>query len=153
MSYKHLAQEERFLIYKRLQAGDSRRTIAEELGRSPSTVSREVKRNKGKRGYRYKQANEFAKRRRRKASSVPRKITPQHWAMIKHLLVHKRWSPEQTAGRLRRKGAVSISPKWIYNCIWADKADGGDLYRSLRRRGKKPNHLATKSIAPCTSPC
>ena len=139
MPYTHLAQEERFLIYKRLQAGDSRRTIAEELGRSHSTVIREIKRNTGKRGYRYKQANKFAKRRRREASSVPRKITPELWAMIEYLLVHKHWSPEQIAGRLRRKGAVSISPKWTYDYIWADKADGGTLYKSLRRRGKKPN--------------
>ena len=139
MPYKHLALEERFLIYKRLQAGDSRRTIAEELGRNPSTVSREVKRNKGKRGYRYKQADEFAKHRRAEASLTPRKITPEHWARIEHLLVHEHWSPEQIAGRLRREGAVSISPKWIYDYIWADKADGGTLYKSLRRRGKKPN--------------
>lgn len=139
MPYKHLAQEERFLIQNLFQEGCSLRKIAKQLGRSPSTVSREVKRNKGKRGYRYKQANEFAERRRREASLTPRKITPEHWARIEHLLVHEHWSPEQIAGRLRRKEAVSISPKWIYYYIWADKADGGTLYKSLRRRGKKPN--------------
>ena len=139
MPYTHLAQEERFLIQNLFQEGGSLRKIAKQLGRSPSTVSREVKRNKGKRGYRYKQANEFAERRRREASLTPRKITPEHWAMIEHLLVHEHWSPEQIAGRLRRKEAVSISPKWIYYYIWADKAAGGTLYKSLRRRGKKPN--------------
>ena len=139
MSYKHLALEERFLIQELFQDGCPLRKIAKQLGRNPSTVSREVKRNKGKRGYRYKQANEFAKHRRAEASLTPRKITPEHWATIEDLLVHEHWSPEQIAGRLRRKGAVSISPKWFYDYIWADKADGGTLYKSLRRRGKKPN--------------
>ena len=48
MPYKHLAQEERFLIQNLFQEGCSLRKIAKQLGRSPSTVSREVKRNKGK---------------------------------------------------------------------------------------------------------
>ena len=70
MPYTHLAQEERFLISKLFQAGWSRRKIAGELGCHHTTISREVKRNKAKRGYRHKQAEEFAKRRRKEASSV-----------------------------------------------------------------------------------
>ena len=48
MPYKHLAQEERFLIQKHLQAGCPLRQIARQLERAPSTVSREIKRNRGK---------------------------------------------------------------------------------------------------------
>ena len=139
MSYTHLAQEERFLIHKHLQAGRSYSEIGRDLGRHHTTISREVKRNTGGRGYRYKQANEFAKHRRSKASSVPRKMSEELWAMIKELLTRECWSPEQIAGRLALRGVVSISAKWIYDCIWADRADGGTLYQCLRRRGRKPN--------------
>ena len=100
MPYTHLAQEERFLIHTLLQERCPYREIARKLSRSPSTITREVKRNRGKRGYRYKQANEFAKRRRSEASSVPRKMTREIWEMIKELLT-QRWSPEQISGRLR----------------------------------------------------
>ena len=139
MQYKHLAQEERFLISKLLQAGYSYRKIGQKLRCSHSTVIREVNRNTGKRGYRHKQAHEFAKRRRGEASSVPRKMTKELWAMVNDLLVLKRWSPEQIAGRLCLQGVVSVSAKWIYKHIWEDRASGGTLFHHLRRRGKKPN--------------
>ena len=139
MPYTHLAQEERFLISKLFQAGWSRRKIASKLGRHHTTISREVKRNRGKRGYRHKQAEEFAKSRRGEASSIPRKMTKELWAMVNNLLIRRRWSPEQIAGRLHLEGVVSVSAKWIYTHIWEDRAAGGTLYRYLRRRGKKPN--------------
>lgn len=139
MSYTHLALEERFLIQKHLQAGCSQRKIARHLERDPSTISREIKRNTGKRGYRYKQADESAKHCRSEASSTPRKMTEEVRAMVRSLLAKRRWSPEQIAGRLRREGVVSVSAKCIYNYIWEDRAAGGTLYKSLRRRGKKPN--------------
>jgi len=141
MPYTHLAPRERFLIHKLLQEGYSLRKIARTLGggRNHSTISREIKRNSGKRGYRDKQADKKAKRRRREASSVPRKMTPERWAMVEDRLVNKHWSPEQISGRFHRDGVVSVSAKWIYNHIWADRAAGGTLHKNLRRRGKKPN--------------
>ena len=139
MPYTHLAQEERFLIHNHLQAGRSYSEIARQLRRHHSTISREIKRNTGKRGYRYKQAHEFAGCRRIEASSAPRKMTEGLWATVRNLLVHQRWSPEQIAGRFRLEGIASVSAKWIYNYIRADRAFGGNLYRYLRRRGKKPN--------------
>ena len=138
MHYKHLTQEERFLIYKLRQDGWLPSLIAHLLGRNPATISRELKRNSGKRGYRYRQACKLARRRRSKASSVPRKMTEQMWAKVESL-IGRGWSPEQTAGRLRVEDVVSVSPKWIYEYIWADRKARGTLYRHLRRRGKKPN--------------
>ncbi|MXW44097.1 MAG: IS30 family transposase, partial [Candidatus Dadabacteria bacterium] len=139
MPYKHLAQEERFLIRHYLQEGCTLRKIAGTLRRSHSAIIREIKRNTGGRGYRYKQADQFAKRRRREASSVPPKMTKEHWAMVEDRLVSKHWSPDQISGRFHRDEVVSVSAKWIYNHIWADRKTGGVLYKSLRRRGKKPN--------------
>lgn len=139
MPYTHLAQEERFLIHHYLQDDCSCSEIGRKLGRSHSTIIREVKRNTGGRGYRNEQAEELAKCRRTKASSVPRKMTREHWATVENRLVERHWSPEQIAGRLHREGVVSVSPKCIYNYIWEDRKAGGTLYRHLRRRGKKPN--------------
>ena len=142
MSYKHLAQEERFLIHHYLQEGCSLRKIAKILRRTHSTISREIRRNTGKRGYRHKQADQFAKRRRREASSVP-KMTQELWEMVEDHLVNKHWSPDQISGRFRRDGVVSVSAKWIYNYVWEDRKAGGVLHKSLRRRGKKPNRRGT----------
>ena len=139
MQYTHLAQEERFLISKLFQAGLPRCGIAGKLGRHHSTVSREIKRNSGKQGYQYEQADEFAKRRRTKASSVPCKMTEEIWTTVDSLVVKQHWSPEQIAGRLRRENVVSISANWIYNHIREDREAGGSLFQHLRRRGKKPN--------------
>ena len=130
MQYTHLALEERFPIYKLRQDGCSCHRIARELGRSHSTVIREVNRNKGKRGYRYKQADELAKQRRSEASSVPRKMTEELWATVVSLL-RRFWSPEQIAGRLRLEGKARISAKWIYEHIWRDRKAGRTLYRYL----------------------
>ena len=66
-------------------------------------------------------------------------MTEEIWAIVEDMLVRKRWSPEQIAGRLHLEGALSVSAKWIYSRIWADRTDGGTLYRYLRRRGRKPN--------------
>ena len=57
MKYKQLTQEERYQIYALIKAGNNQKQIAEELTRSPSSISRELKRNKGLKGYRPNQAN------------------------------------------------------------------------------------------------
>ncbi len=66
--YRHLSYEERGQIHALKRRGDSIRAIARQLDRSPSTISREVQRNSGGRGYRYKQADQLARVRRQKAS-------------------------------------------------------------------------------------
>jgi len=61
MAYQQLTLEERSMIYGFCKAGFSNNQIAQELGRHKSTIGRELKRNKGMKGYRPKQANEMAK--------------------------------------------------------------------------------------------
>lgn len=138
MQYNHLTLEERCRIEVLLQDGISYSEIARDLKRKSSTVSREVRRNMGRDGYQYEEADGLARRRRTEASSVPRKMTSELRAKVESL-IRRGWSPEQAAGRLRLEGVVSVSAKWIYRYVWADRKAGGTLYRHLRRRGKKPN--------------
>ena len=63
--YAHLAQEERCHIELMHRKSVSIRRIAAGMGRSPSTVSRELRRNAGQRGYRHKQAERKAEERLR----------------------------------------------------------------------------------------
>jgi len=57
MGYAHLAWEERYYICQAVKSGMSMRAIAKAIGRDVSTVSRELARNAGARGYRYRQAH------------------------------------------------------------------------------------------------
>ena len=62
MNYKHLSLRERYQIYALKRAKFSIKSIAEALGTSPSTISREIRRNKSLRGYRAKHADNKAQR-------------------------------------------------------------------------------------------
>ncbi len=77
MGYKHLSLTERHYIQVGRKMGKSLSQIASELNRSPNTVSREVKRNIGLRGYRHQQADLMAQM-RHKARSKHVKLTPEN---------------------------------------------------------------------------
>jgi len=147
-TYHQLTQAQRYQIYALKKTKHSLAEIAAVIGVHKSSVSRELKRNRGKRGYRPQQAQELKLGRRSK--SVFR-ITAKAWAVVEKLL-RQDWSPEQISGRLKKEQAIGISHEWIYQHILADKQAGGDLYRHLRcqkkrrkrygkydRRGKLPN--------------
>ena len=55
-----------------------------------------------------------------------------------------RWSPEQISGWLSEQG-IKLSHQRIYQMIWDDKREGGNLWRCLRRRGKRYNKRAGKN--------
>ncbi len=148
--YTQLTQEERYQIIDALmKAGHSLSEIARILGRSKSTISREVRRNKGLRGYRPKQAHRLALERRR-AKCSPR-IPEETWQWVERLL-REDWSPEQISRWLAREKRCRVSHERIYQHILQDKRSGGDLYTHLRcqkprrkrygaydRRGRIPN--------------
>jgi IS30 family transposase len=146
--YTQLTQEQRYQIYALKKTKHSLTEIAEVIGVNKSTVSRELKRNRGQRGYRPQQAHALTLERRQK--SVAR-ITTEVWAIVESLL-RQDWSPEQISGRLKKEQRGCISHEWIYQYVLKDKQAGGDLYRHLRcqkkrrkrygtydRRGKLPN--------------
>ena len=134
MSYNHLSFAERYYIAIGLKNKMSHNQIAQAIGRSQSTVSREISRNTGLKGYRNKQADRLARERHaNKAKAI--KMTEE----IKYIVsvcLHNDWSPEQIAGRLCEEGIVSLHHETIYQYILTDKKSGGQLYRQLRHQGK-----------------
>ena len=133
--YHHLTHDQRCQIYILKERGDLPSSIAKVLKVDRSTISRELKRNTGQKGYRHKQADQKAKERR---VSHPRKITPENILIIEEKLKEK-WSPVQISGRLKKQGVISVSHETIYKHIWEDKKRGGSLYKNLRHHGKKYN--------------
>lgn len=127
--YTQLTQEERYQIYALRKAGHTQNEIAETLGRDPSTISRELRRNKGLKGYRPAQAHRLAEHRKKERER--RKIPQSTWARVEQLL-REDWSPEQISGWLAREEGIAISHEWIYQYVYKDKRCGGDLYRHLR---------------------
>lgn len=136
--YHHVTRDIRSQIYALKATGMSLRTIATIVERNVSTISREIKRNTGGKGYRYKQANEKAVERRENASCTPKKLTPTLVAIIEEKIMAD-WSPDQIAGRLKKEGIASISHETIYQYIGKNKRAGGSLYKQLRHKGKKYN--------------
>jgi IS30 family transposase len=148
MSYTQLTQEQRYQIFALKQAEQKNKRIAEILKVNESTISRELKRNRGKKGYRPKQANQKAQERKHGAK---KRIGSETWEYVKRKL-KKEWSPEQVSGRLKSHHRIKISHEWIYQYILANKEAGGSLYKHLRcqkknrkrygsyeRRGSLPN--------------
>lgn len=134
MSYTQLTENERYQIDALKKAGFNQKEIAKQIGRSPSTLCRELKRNKGLRGYRPKQAQRFAVKRRKTARKA-RKITLEIRLCIE-ILIRQELSPEQVAKYLKDHKNVSLHHETIYQIVYQDKAQGGDLYKHLRVASK-----------------
>ena|SRR5690554_140883 len=116
--YNQLAYEQRCQISALIKSGLSQRAIASIIGVSQSTISRELARNTGERGYRHKQAQEKTVK-RRKAAAKPTKMTPLMTAMIDDKL-RLEWSPEQISGWLLVEHKLLLSHETIYLYVWAD---------------------------------
>jgi len=134
MAYTHLSLEERHYIELERKKGTLQQDIAVSLGRSPSTLSRELSRNVGKRNYRHVQANKMAlERHANKPKAI--KLTDEIKTKISEYIAQD-WSPEQVAGRLKKDGVISIHHETIYQYILADKKSGGELFTHLRHQNK-----------------
>jgi IS30 family transposase len=141
MNYIHLTQEERYQIYALNKAGHTQTEIADVLERHPSTISRELRRNRGGRGYRPRQAQCMADARR---PLNARQIDEATWQFTKDRL-REQWSPDQISKH------VAISHETIYQRVYADKKAGGTLWRNLRcqkQRRKRYGKRDRRGIIP-----
>lgn len=142
--YHHLDRYKRCQLYTLMRRRDPIALIANELEVNRSTIYRELKRNHGKRGYRYKQAQEKAVK-RRNAKTHKHKMNKAMIAIIEEKL-GSQWSPEQISGWLKKQEyQKSVSHETIYKYVWKDKKNGGFLYKELRHSGKKYNKRSGKS--------
>lgn len=130
--YHQLTREERYSITGLQRVGLSQAEIARQMGRSPSTISRELRRNctthDGR--YRAEKAHKYASARRRRARRRSW-FSPAQWQAVESLLRQK-WSPEQISGSLRVSGEWNISHEAIYRHILRDKKAGGSLFKCMR---------------------
>ena len=141
MSHSHLTPEERIRIEIFVSMGLSCREMARRLGRSHSTLSRELRRNVGsaKRGYCAQSAERRARKRRKRARHYRCMNRPGLLAWVDEKL-RANWSPEQIAGRIRLEypedQSMRISTETIYRWVYAAAQFGDTSYRHLRRAHK-----------------
>jgi IS30 family transposase len=140
--YTQLTREQRYQIYALMKAGLSQTAIARIIGVHKSTISREMRRNRGLRGYRPKQAQRFAEIRRAKA--VTARISPETWNLVEHLL-REDWSPEQISGWLAKEYRIRVSHESIYQFILKNKQQGGNLHLHLRCKRQRRKRYGSNS--------
>ena len=134
--YKQLTSEQRYTISVLRQNRTKQKEIAKAINVSPSTVSREIRRNSGVRGrYNWETAQANAVQTKRKKPGN-HSINKEVMEEAKHLLVTEQWSPEQISGVLAKDGKY-ISHETIYRMIRKDKAEGGTLYKHCRHKLKR----------------
>ena len=141
--YGQLGLEERCKIAELHQAGHSIQQIAAALDRSPSSISRELRRNRGVQvGYKPTYAQEQAAARRWKGSRLERNAELRELVLDR---LKRGWSPEQIAGWLTRsKAATRISHESIYRFIYDQIRRTNDgswrhyLPRAKGKRGRRP---------------
>lgn len=136
MTYHQLTQEERYRISAHRMAGATQGEIARWLKRSPSTISRELRRNATTHDGRYRpsKAHRYAQARRRRCRRGPRFAAAVHQRV--EAALKERWSPDQIVGCFRAQGLVVPSHETIYRRLRHDKRNGGTLYRYTRIMSK-----------------
>ena len=146
--YKQLLPDQRNQIQRGLNQGLSIRGIARQLGRSPSTISREIQRGRVEETYDAVCGREEAQRRRRKGVRKLTEGSPLTLA-VTHAILQRKWSPEQIAGRLRMDYPEDkqwhVSHETIYQFIYAHPA--GELRKALiagLRRGHSKRKPRTR---------
>lgn len=133
----HLTLEQRYTIQILHKENYSQTAIAERISKDKSVVNRELKRNCDKRNGSYR------------ASLAQHKCEKRHWDKNKNITftseikefvtkwIKEDYSPEQIVGMAKLEGLDCVSIEWIYQFIWEEKKQGGNLYEHLRTNGKR----------------
>ena len=134
MAYKRVTGEERRLVYCWRRAGCGVREVARRLGRAASSISRELLRNRGKKGYRPKQAHWKATEKARRPG--PRRFT-EAVRLDAEAHLKEGWTPEIISARARLEGRAWVCKETLYKHIYAEAKSGGILWTSLPRAHRK----------------
>jgi IS30 family transposase len=153
--YDQLSLEERIEIYRLHAGGISLQKIAAALGRSPSTISRELRRNSKSTkswpgGYKPARAHQLAERRRRWDGRFKLARQPDLQLLVRNGLAMG-YSPEQIAGRLAREhGRTTISHESIYRFIYHRSAQKDYWHRLLPRHKARRGRRGRKGGSPAS---
>lgn len=132
----HLTSEQRYTISVLLEQNFSKSQIALLIKKDKSVVTRELKRNCNLRSGKYDYALAQRKyEKRQKGKSKRNDLTVEIKERIKAYL-DQELSPEQIVRVCSKNGLSCVSTESIYQHIWRDKKEKGDLYLSLRTTGK-----------------
>jgi len=160
--YKQHSLEQRYTIQCLLTEGYNQKQISDVIGKSPSTISRELNRNVNKRGRHSKiydsvRAQSKAEKRHKEKHKHIR-LQEWHLAYIRQKLKEQRWSPELISKRVKLELGDFVSHETIYNYIWTCKSSNKrvyrkdkDLHKYLRhhkRRQKRKNSKQNKGCIP-----
>jgi IS30 family transposase len=146
----HLTPEERDRIAQLRYQQANRKEIAQALGRCPSTIGRELRRNRTGDEYYAAQAQRQAERRRRERPLVRKMERPEINQAVRERLVQE-WAPQQISGRLKQQGGDrSVSHQTIYAWIRRDK-DREHWESFLRRRGRRPWRPKNRAPTPAAA--
>ena len=143
MTYTQLTLEKRYQISALRKQGLKQYEIANEIGVHPSTISRELLRNSNKKRYYsadYAHTETFLRHKYKAKNRVITKAIERY--IRKHLKLD--WSPEQISGRMKLDIGLSITHETIYSFIYANKTNGGKLYKYLRHKNKKYHKRSNK---------
>lgn len=161
-SYTHFTLSERESLSEKLKEGKSYRQIAKEMGRSPSTISREVKRNYSKKKDRYhpwRATVLYIVRRKNCRRKYKIDMSPELFEYLINTL-EQYWTPEEIAARSSAKG-MPISCSTIYRMIKLNKLPNISEKTHLRRHGSrkhqhgansntiKPDHVISERPKEC----
>lgn len=139
MRYQQITREERYTLaqLRMQQPRLSKAEIARQMRRHPSTIGRELRRNRSLNdgAYRASQAQEHRNGRRSRNRGWT-KLTVRQWRIVEDLL-REGFSPDQVSGRLRVAGTLEVSHETIYRYVWADKHANGQLHLCLRQRTRR----------------
>ena len=133
----HLTKAQRYVISCLLAKGKRQKEIADVIGKDKSVISREIKRNKDQRSGLYK--DDLANRKyiaRQKNKPKHKRFTPEIRRYVDKLLKDD-YSPEQIAGVSKEQKIDCVSHERIYQYVWLDKKNNGELHTHLRRKGRR----------------
>ena len=150
----HLTPEEREIIAQMRRNGAMQIEIAKKLKRDKSTISRELRRNRSRNGYWAVAAQKKAATRRSQRPWTPKMDRPEIGRYVRERL-REYWSPDQIAGRLRKKFPRErrrrVSHQTIYAWIEGQGAAGERWRRCLRRKGRKRLDAENRGRIPAST--
>lgn len=128
--------EQRYTIECMLKQKQSIAIIAKTISRNESSLHRELRRNKKPRGSYSSHYAQMLADERKKEGHLKKRFTIQMEQYVRDKLKNQ-WSPDQIVGKAKKEGIEMVSHERIYQFIWQDKANRGELHKDLRTGMKK----------------